>query len=68
MEKGDGRDAGGNVVRFEDYKHRRRASKPASPAVSPILFDEATRDLHAVASTTLKLVYLVRAQLGLPEL
>lgn len=69
MEKGDGRDGRGNVVCFEDYRQRRRSrTRPAQPALAAEVFDEATRDLHAAASTTLKLVYLVRSQLGLPEL
>lgn len=69
MEKGEGHDGRGNVVRFEDYRNRRRSTpRPAKPTLGPEVFDEATRDLHAAANTTLKLVYLVRAQLGLPEL
>ena len=70
MEKGDGHDGRGNVVCFEDYRQRRRSTtRPAPPApLAEAIFDEATRDLHAAASTTLKLVYLVRSQLGLPEL
>lgn len=59
----------GNVVRFADYqKRKKKDQKPKEPPVAGGDFDEATRDLHAAASTALKLVHLVRIRLGLPGL
>lgn len=64
------RDGDGNVTWIDDYRRRRAARRgpPEPPGPGNKEFDEATRDLHAAASTTLKLVYLVRDRLGLPQL
>lgn len=68
---GEKQRGGGNVTRIEDYRRRHgkdRRGPPEPPGPGNNEFDEATRDLHAAASTTLKLVFLVRNRLGLPQL
>lgn len=57
-----------NIVWLDDFRKRpRRPKKPPADTQGPN-FDEATRDLHAAVSSTLKFIFLVRSQLGLPEL
>jgi hypothetical protein len=75
MDQGDaGKKAGqmGVVLVLAEYRGRRR-KKPKQKTEA---FDEwfmtaldgATRDLHAAASMTLKMVWLARNQGGLPQL
>jgi hypothetical protein len=61
---------GGNIMLLDDYRGRRKLRKgpPEPPGPRASEFDEATRDLHAAASSTLKFIYLVRDRLGLPQL
>ena len=64
------RRSGSNVTWLDDYRRRRKSAggPPEPPGPGEDAFDEATRDLHAAASTILKLVFLVRDRLGLPQL
>lgn len=60
-----------NVVSFSDFRSAkeadtRHAVDPPGEAVA--LIDSATRDLHAAASTTLRMICLARRQIGLPNL
>lgn len=62
----------GNVIDFAKVKARRARQfvDQGEQVVRPLekSMDEATRDLHAAASSTMKLVQLARARLGLPDL
>lgn len=61
-----------NVIDFAKCKARRDRQftdlgvKEERPLL--VAMDEATRDLHAAASTTLKLLYLARSRMGLPDI
>ena len=56
------------VLQFSDYVNRpRRAKRLDSDAAMPVL-DEAMRNLHAAAHAALKLIFLARHKMGLPQL
>lgn len=57
-----------NIVRLGDYVGRRKKKRKVEPSVAVPDLDEATRDLHAVARSTMKFVYFARERLGLPPL
>lgn len=65
MEK-DGED--GKIIRLDRYRGKaRRRRKPRQDVALPVL-DEAMRNLHAAAHAALKLIFLARHRLGLPQL
>lgn len=55
------------IVRFERYCGTRRRRRP-QPEVELSVMDEAMRNLHAAAQAALKLIFLARHRLGLPQL
>lgn len=57
----------GKVLNLDKYRGMRRTGKPA-PAVEMPVMDEAMRNLHAAAHAALKLIFLARHRLGLPQL
>jgi hypothetical protein len=59
------------VVDIGKYRGRPRKRRPEESKMSAAFgeaLDDATRDLHAAASTTMKLVYLARERMGLPPI
>ncbi len=74
MDQQDGGTAGGKpavVVDLSKYRGRPRRRRPAETSMSAAFgaaMDDATRDLHAAADTTIKLVFLARERMGLPPL
>lgn len=59
---------GGKILRLDDFRGRLRKVQKREAEMQGREFDEATRDLHAAVSSTLKFIYLARLRLGLPEL
>lgn len=56
------------VLQFSDFANRPRGLKKPAPEVELPVLDEAMRNLHAAANAALKLIFLARHRLGLPQL
>lgn len=56
------------VLQFSDFANRPRPPRRSAPEVDLPALDEAMRDLDAAANAALKLVFLTRHRLGLPQL
>ncbi len=74
MDQQEGETAGAKptvVVELGKYRGKPRGRRQPENRMSVAFgeaLDDATRDLHAAASTTMKLVYLARERMGLPPL
>lgn len=55
------------IVRFDRYRGTTRNRRP-QPGVELPVMDEAMRNLHAAAHAALKLIWMARHRLGLPQL
>jgi len=56
------------VLQFSDFASRPRRPKKPEPEVALPVLDDAMRNLHAAAHAALKLIFLARHRLGLPQL
>jgi hypothetical protein len=56
------------VVRLDEYRQKPRRRLPPTVVLEQPVMDDATRNLHAAASAALKLIYMTRQRLGLPQL
>jgi len=56
------------VLQFSDFASRPRSPKKTYPEIPLDVLDEAMRNLHAAAHAALKLIFLARHRLGMPQL
>lgn len=56
------------VVRLHDYAQRRRTKQRPQPDIAVAELEEAMRTIHSAAHAALKLVFMARHRLGLPQL
>ena len=56
------------MVRLDEYRRPPRRRLPPPVELEMPVMDDATRNLHAAASAALKLIYMTRQRLGLPQL
>ena len=55
------------IIDLDRYRGATRRRKPSTDVALPVL-DDAMRNLHAAAHAALKLIFLARHRLGLPQL